>query len=145
MLKEFKEFIARGNVIDLAVAVVIGAAFGKIVTSFVEDIVMPPVGLLLGHVDFSNLFVDLSGTGYATLEAAKEAGAPVLRYGMFLNAIVSFLIIAFAVFLMVRMVNKLKKEAPAADPTTKDCPRCFTSIPIKATRCPSCTSELGTA
>jgi large conductance mechanosensitive channel len=142
MLKEFKEFIARGNVLDLAIAVIIGAAFGKIVTSFVDDVVMPPIGLLLGQVDFSNLFVDLSGTGYATLEAAKAAGAPVIRYGLFLNTVVNFLIVAFAVFLMVRAVNKMKKPEAAADPTTKDCPRCCTSIPVKAERCPNCTSEL---
>lgn len=142
MLKEFKEFIARGNVLDLAVAVIIGAAFGKIVTSFVDDIVMPPIGLLLGQVDFANLFIDLSRKGYATLEDAKKAGAPVLRYGLFLNTIVNFLIVAFAVFMMVRAVTKMKKPAPAADPTTKDCPKCYTSIPIKATRCPNCTSEI---
>jgi large conductance mechanosensitive channel len=141
MLKEFKEFIARGNVLDLAVAVIIGAAFGKIVTSFVDDIIMPPIGLLLGQVDFSNLFVDLSRKGYATLEDAKAAGAPVLRYGVFLNTVVNFVIVAFAVFMMVRAVNKVKKPAPA-DPTTKDCPRCFTSIPLKAARCPNCTSEI---
>jgi large conductance mechanosensitive channel len=141
MLKEFKEFIARGNVLDLAVAVIIGAAFGKIVTSFVDDIVMPPIGLLLGQVDFSNLFIDLSRKGYATLEEAKTAGAPVLRYGMFLNTIVNFLIVALAVFLMVRSINKFKKPVPD-DPTNKDCPRCFTSIPVKAARCPNCTSEI---
>jgi large conductance mechanosensitive channel len=142
MLKEFKEFIARGNVLDLAVAVIIGAAFGKIVTSFVDDMVMPPIGLLLGQVDFSNLFVDLSRKGYATLEDAKKAGAPVLRYGMFLNTIVNFLIVAFAVFMMVRTVNRFKKPETAADPVVKDCPRCFSSIPIKASRCPNCTSEI---
>jgi large conductance mechanosensitive channel len=145
MFKEFKEFIARGNVMDLAVAVIIGAAFGKIVTSFVEDIVMPPIGLLLGNLDFSNLLVNHKGTANTTHEAAKEAGAPVLRYGMFMNALVNFLIVAFAVFLIVRAVNNMKREEPAAAPDKKDCPRCFTSIPVKAVRCPACTSEIGAA
>jgi large conductance mechanosensitive channel len=142
VLKEFKEFIAKGNVIDLAVAVIIGAAFGKIVTSFVDDVVMPPIGLLLGQVDFSNLFVDLSRTGIKTLEEAKAKGAPILRYGMFLNTVVNFLIVAFAVFMMVKLVNKVKRPAPGEEPVVKDCPQCFTSIPVKAVRCPNCTSQL---
>jgi len=142
LLKEFKEFIARGNVIDLAVAVIIGAAFGKIVTSFVDDIVMPPIGLLLGQVDFSNLFVDLTRAGVKTVEEAKAKGAPILRYGVFLNTVVNFVIIAFAVFMMVRLVNRIKRPPPEEAPVVKDCPRCFTSIPLKAVRCPNCTSEI---
>jgi large conductance mechanosensitive channel len=144
MLKEFKEFISRGNVMDMAVGVIIGAAFGKIVGSLVEDVLMPPVGLLLGKVDFSNLFVNLSGTAYATLAEAKKAGAATLNYGLFLNAVISFLIIAFAVFLVVKQVNRLRRaeKAAPAPPSTKECPHCFTAIPIKATRCPACTSDL---
>lgn len=141
MFKEFKEFIARGNVVDLAVAVVIGAAFGKIVTSFVTDIVMPPIGLLLGKVDFSNLFVNLSGTHYDTLAEAKAAGAATLNYGVFVNAVVDFLIVAFVIFLAVKAINRLKRDPPA-DPTEKECPECVTKIPIKARRCPACTSQL---
>jgi large conductance mechanosensitive channel len=141
MLKEFKEFAMRGNVLDLAVAVVIGAAFGKVVTSFVEDILMPPLGRLTGRVDFSNLFISLNGQHYDSLAAAKAAGAPALNYGLFINTIITFLIVAFAVFLLVRQVNRFRpKPAPAV--VTKECPRCFTAIPLKATRCPHCTSEL---
>ncbi|MEN6392189.1 MAG: large conductance mechanosensitive channel protein MscL [Anaerolineaceae bacterium] len=143
MLKEFKEFIMRGNVLDLAVAVIIGAAFGKIVTSFVNDIIMPPIGLLLGKVDFSNLFINLSGTPYKSLAEAQSAGAPTLNYGLFLNTVIDFLIVSFIIFLVIRMANRLPKpKEVAAEPTTKDCPYCFTSIPIKATRCPHCTSQL---
>jgi large conductance mechanosensitive channel len=143
MWKEFRKFIARGNVIDLAIGVIIGGAFGKIVTSLVNDVVMPPIGLILGKVDFSNLFIDLSGTGYATLAAAQEAGAPTINYGAFINAVINFLIVAFVIFLVVRQINKLqKKEEAKPEPTTKDCPHCFTKIPIKATRCPNCTSQL---
>ena len=142
MLKEFKEFAMRGNVIDLAVGLVIGAAFGKIVTSLVNDIIMPPIGLLLGKVNFTDLFINLTKTPYATLAAAKEAGAATLNYGIFLNTIIDFIIVAFAIFLLVRWVNKMRKPAPAAAPSTKDCPFCCTSIPIQATRCPHCTSEL---
>jgi large conductance mechanosensitive channel len=144
MLKEFKTFVMRGNVIDLAVGVIIGGAFGKIVSSLVNDIIMPPIGLLLGKVPFASLFVDLSGEGYATLEAAKEAGAPTWNYGMFIQTIIDFLIVAFVIFLVIRAVNKLTapKPAPAAAPTTKECPHCFSTIAIKATRCPNCTSEL---
>ena len=146
MLKEFKEFAMRGNVLDMAVGIIIGAAFGKIVTSFVTDILMPPLGLLLGKTDFSGLFLNLSGKGYATLVEAKAAGAPTLNYGMFLNTVVDFLIVAFAIFLLVKQVNRMtSKPAPAAAPTTKDCPYCVSAIPIKAVRCPNCTSELRAA
>jgi large conductance mechanosensitive channel len=143
MLKEFRDFALRGNVLDLAIAVIIGAAFGKIVTSFVNDILMPPIGLLLGGVDFGNLFINLSGTAYATLAEAQAAGAPTLNYGLFLQAVIDFLIVAFVIFLIVRQINKMRRPAPQA-PTTKECPYCFTNIPIKATRCPECTSQLGT-
>jgi large conductance mechanosensitive channel len=143
MLKEFKEFAARGNVIDLAVGVILGAAFGKIVTSLVDDVLMPPIGLLLGGVDFSNLFLSLNGQPYASLAQAKEAGAPTINYGVFLNSIISFLIVAFAVFLLVRQINRLRRhEEPAAEPVVKECPFCCSTIPIKAMRCPQCTSEL---
>ncbi|MFL6231657.1 MAG: large conductance mechanosensitive channel protein MscL [Thermoanaerobaculia bacterium] len=147
MLKEFKEFAVRGNVLDLAIGVILGAAFGKIVTSLVDDIIMPPVGLMLGRVDFTNLFVDLSGKHYPSLAAAKAAGAPTVNYGIFLNTVLSFLIVTFVVFLIVREVNKLRRgeEKPAAEPVVKECPYCLSSIPIKATRCPHCTSELRAA
>ena len=150
MLKEFKEFAMRGNVVDMAVGIIIGAAFGAIVGSFVADVIMPPIGLLLGNVDFSNLFVVLKeGTAaapYASLAAAKEAGAVTLNLGVFINTIINFLIVALAVFLVIRWLNRMKKkeEAPAAAPTTKECPFCFSAIPIKATRCPLCTSNLKT-
>ncbi len=143
MFKEFKEFVMRGNVLDLAVGIIIGAAFGKIVTSLVSDIVMPPIGVLLGKVDFANLFIDLSGAQHPTLKAAKDAGAATINYGLFLNTVVDFLIVAFVIFLVVRQANKLKRQPAAAAPTTKDCPFCFTAIPIPATRCPHCTSQLG--
>jgi large conductance mechanosensitive channel len=144
MLKEFKEFVMRGNVIDLAVAVIIGGAFGKIVTSLVNDIIMPPIGLLLKGVNFADLFVSLNGQAYATLAEAQAAGAPVLTYGNFIKNIVDFLIVALVIFLMIKAINAAKrKPAPApAEPTTKECPQCFTVIPIKATRCPHCTSDL---
>jgi large conductance mechanosensitive channel len=142
MWKEFKQFITRGNVIDLAIGVIIGAAFGKIVTSFVNDILMPPIGLLLGNVDFTNLFVTLSGGAYTTLEEAQAAGAATINYGVFINTIIDFLIVAFVIFLVVKQVNRLRKPKPAAEPTTKECPYCLSAIPIKATRCPHCTSEL---
>ena len=144
MWKEFKAFVLRGNVIDLAVAVIIGGAFGKIVSSLVNDIIMPPIGLLLKGVNFSDLFVALNGQVYATLADAQAAGAPVLTYGNFIKNIVDFLIIALVIFLMVKGMSNLKKkpEPVAAEPTTKECPCCFTTIPIKATRCPHCTSEL---
>lgn len=142
MLKEFRAFIMRGNVVDLAVGVIIGAAFGKIVSSLVSDVIMPPIGLLLNGVDFSNLFVSLNGQAYATLADAQKAGAPTLNYGNFINNVIDFLIVALVIFLIIRGINRLQRPAPAAAPTTKDCPYCFTSIQIKATRCPNCTSEL---
>ena len=142
MLKEFKDFAMRGNVLDMAVGIVIGAAFGKIVTSFVGDILMPPLGLLLGRVDFSNLFITLAGQSYPSLAAAKAAGAPTINYGVFLNTVLDFLIVAFAIFLLIRQVNRFQKPAPAAAPTTRDCPYCVSTIAITATRCPHCTSEL---
>jgi large conductance mechanosensitive channel len=142
MLKEFKEFVMRGNVLDLAVAVIIGGAFGKIVTSFVNDVLMPPIGLLLGGVDFADLFISLNGQAYASLSDAQAAGAPTINYGVFLNTIIDFLIVAFVIFLIVRAANRAKKPAPVAAATTKECPHCFTTIPLKATRCPNCTSQL---
>jgi large conductance mechanosensitive channel len=144
MLKEFKEFIMRGNVLDLAIAVIIGAAFGKIVTSLVNDVLMPPIGLLLGKVDFSNLFINLSGTPYTSLAEAQAAGAATINYGIFLNNIIDFLIVALVIFFMIRTVNRLqrKKEAPPAEATTKECPFCLSTVPVKATRCPFCTSQL---
>lgn len=144
MLKEFKEFAMRGNVMDMAVGIIIGAAFGKIVSSFVNDVLMPPIGLLLGKVDFSNLFISLSGQSFATLEEAKKAGAATIKYGVFINTVIDFIIVAFVIFLMIRQINRLNRQpepAPAI-PTTKECPFCFSVIPIKATRCPNCTSEL---
>lgn len=148
MIKEFKEFAMRGNVIDMAVGVVIGAAFGAIVTSLVNDLLMPVLGLILGNADFTNLFVVLSDGSvpgpYDTLALAQEAGAVTLNYGLFINAVISFLIIAFAIFLLIRGINRMQREdeAPPAEPTTKDCTYCFSEIPIQATRCPNCTSEL---
>ena len=143
MLKEFKEFAMRGNVVDLAVGVIIGAAFGKIVSSLVDDVIMPPIGRLLGHVDFSGLFINLGDKPYESLRLAKEAGAPTLNYGLFLNTIISFLIVAFVVFIVVQWMNRLtKKEAPAAAPTTKDCPQCAMAIPLAAKRCGHCTVQL---
>jgi len=144
MLKEFKAFIMRGNVLDLAVAVVIGGAFNAIVNSLVKDILMPPLGLILSRVNFSDLFVSLNGQAYDSLKAAQDAGAPTLNYGLFIQAVINFLIIAFVIFLIVRTVNRLQRlrPAPPAAPTTKDCPYCLSSIPLKATRCPHCTSEL---
>ncbi|MDR7417896.1 MAG: large conductance mechanosensitive channel protein MscL [Armatimonadota bacterium] len=142
MLKEFRDFVMRGNVLDLAVAVIMGAAFGPIVTSLVNDIIMPPIGALLGRVDFSSLFLNLSDQAYPSLKAAKEAGAPVIGYGAFLSTIINFLIIAFVVFQIVRIANRFKKAAPAAVAVTKECPQCGMSIPIQAKRCPHCTSQL---
>jgi large conductance mechanosensitive channel len=142
MYKEFKEFIMRGNVVDLAVAVVIGAAFGKIVTSFVEDILMPPIGLALGGVDFSNLFINLSGKAYPSIAAAKAAGAATLNYGIFFNSMINFLIIAFAIFLVLKAINRMQSPAPAAAPATKNCPYCLSAVPLKATKCAHCTAEL---
>ena len=148
MLKEFKEFAMRGNVVDMAVGIIIGAAFGTIVKSLVDDVIMPPIGLLLGNVDFTNLFITLkegaTAGPYLTLAAAKETGAVTLSYGAFLNTIISFLIVAFSVFVLVRGMNKLKRveEGPPAEPTTKECPHCFSTIPIKAVKCAYCTSSL---
>lgn len=142
VLKEFREFIARGNVIDLAVAVVIGAAFGKIVTSVVNDLIMPPIGMALGNVDFTDLFVALNGMSYGSLAEAEAAGAPTLNYGRFLNTVIEFLIVAFAVFLLVKQVNRF--ERPVAG-TTRECPFCASAIPLKAVRCPLCTSEVRAA
>ena len=143
MIKEFKEFAMRGNVLDMAVGIIIGAAFGQIVTSFVQDVLMPPIGRLVGHVDFSNLFVSLTGSHYDTLAAAKAAGAATLNYGVFLNTVINFLIVAFAVFLLVRQVNRfMPKPAPAVAPATRECPYCLSPMPLKATKCAHCTSEL---
>ena len=148
MLKEFKEFVLRGNVLDMAVGIIIGAAFGTIVASLVNDVIMPPIGLLLGGVDFSNLFVLLKAGSpaapYASLADAQAAGAVTINYGVFINAVVSFLIVAFVIFLLIRSINRLRREeeAPPAEPTTKECPYCLSTIPIKATRCAHCTSEL---
>jgi large conductance mechanosensitive channel len=139
MLKEFRDFIARGNVIDLAVAVIIGAAFGKLVTSLVEGIIMPPIGMLLGNADFSNLFIDLSGQRPVSLADAQLKGLPVIAYGMFINDVIAFLIIAFVVFLIIKAINSRKQTAPA---TTKECAYCLTSIPLAATRCAACCSEI---
>jgi large conductance mechanosensitive channel len=142
MLRDFKAFIMKGNVLDLATAVVIGAAFGAIVTSMVNDVIMPPIGMLLGRIDFKELFLTLNGQAYPTLAAAKTAGAPVIAYGQFLNTVVNFVIVALAIFVVVRMAGKLKSEAPPVAPTTKDCPFCLSAIPILATRCGHCTSQL---
>ncbi|MEQ9462601.1 MAG: large conductance mechanosensitive channel protein MscL [Haliea sp.] len=151
MLKEFKEFAMRGNVVDMAVGIIIGGAFGTIVKSLVNDVMMPPIGLLLGGVDFSDLFITLKEGAvagpYATLASAQSAGAVTVSYGLFINAVISFLIVAFAVFLLIRGLNRMKREeeAPAAAPTDKECPHCLSRIPIKATRCAHCTSELAPA
>jgi large conductance mechanosensitive channel len=144
MIKEFKEFAMRGNVLDMAVGIIIGAAFGQIVTSFVQDVLMPPIGRMLGRVDFSNLFVSLNGQHYDTVAAAKAAGAATINYGLFINTVINFLIVAFAVFLLVRQVNRLAPK-PAPAPTTRECPFCLSAVPLKATRCPHCTSELRAA
>ena len=149
MLQEFKKFAMRGNVVDMAVGIIIGGAFGTIVKSLVADVIMPPVGLMLGGVDFADLFLTLqegaTAGPYATLAAAQEAGAVTISYGIFINAVISFLIVAFAVFLLIQSINKMQaeEEAEPEEPTTKDCPHCVSSIAIQATRCPNCTSELG--
>jgi large conductance mechanosensitive channel len=142
MIKEFKEFIMRGNVLDMAVGIIIGAAFGKIVTSLVSDLLMPPIGLLLGKVDFSSLFLNLGAQHFDTLKAAQEAGAPTLNYGLFINAIVNFVIMAFAIFLVIRMVNKLQKQPTPPPPDTKPCPLCCSVVPLAAKKCAHCTSDL---
>ena len=143
MLKEFKEFAVKGNMIDMAVGIIIGSAFGAIIASLVNDVIMPPIGLLLGKVDFANLFIDLSGKGFPSVTAAKAAGAATLNYGAFINTLINFIILAFVIFLVVRAINKLKRppEVKPAAPT-KECPYCISAIPLKATRCPNCTSEL---
>jgi large conductance mechanosensitive channel len=142
MLKEFKEFAMKGNVLDMAIGVIIGGAFGKIVSSMVSDVLMPPLGLVLGKVDFSSLFLNLSGTPQPSLAAAKAAGAPTINYGVFLQTVLDFIIIAFVIFLLVKQVNRLKTPAAPAAPTTKDCPLCLSTIPIKATKCAHCTSPV---
>ncbi len=142
MFKEFREFAIRGNVMDLAVGVIIGAAFGKIVTSLVNDVIMPPIGALLGSMDFSNLFIDLSGKGFKTLKEAQDAGAATINYGSFINTCLDFVIVAFVIFMMVRWINRLKAAPPPATPTSKPCPFCVSAIPLQATRCPNCTSQL---
>ena len=149
MLQEFKKFAMRGNVVDMAVGIIIGGAFGTIVKSLVDDVIMPPIGLLLGGVDFSDLFITLKEGAvagpYATLAAAQDAGAVTLSYGLFINSVISFLIVAFAVFLLIKSINKLQAEEPKEEPSTRECPYCLTSIALKASRCPNCTSELGSA
>ena len=142
MLKEFKEFAIRGNVVDMAVGIILGVAFGKIITSFVKDVLMPPIGLLLGDVDFGEIYINLSSTAYESLAAATEAGAPTMKIGAFFNTVIDFVIVAFAIFMVIRQMNKLKKAPPPADPTTKDCPQCLSSIPIAATKCAHCTSDV---
>jgi large conductance mechanosensitive channel len=144
MLREFKEFAMRGNVIDMAVGVIIGAAFGKIITSLTNDILMPPIGLLLGKVDFSSLYLNLSGTAYPSLAEAKKAGAATINYGIFINAVIDFVIVAFVIFLLIRQINRFlaPTPAPAAEPTTKECPYCLSQIATKATRCAHCTVQL---
>jgi len=145
MLNEFRDFALRGNMLDMAVGIIIGAAFGRIITSLVSDVIMPPIGLLLGKVDFSGLFLNISGKSYDTLAAAKAAGAATINYGTFLNTVIDFIIVAFVIFLLVRQINRWNKPAPAAAPTTKECPYCVSAIPIKATRCPNCTSQVAAA
>ena len=143
MIKEFKDFIMRGSVLDLAIGVIIGGAFGKIIASLVSDVLMPPIGMLLGKVDFSNLFINMSGGSYASLADAQKAGAATLNYGLFINNVINFLIIALVIFIIIKQVNRFTKPALApATPTTKECPFCYSNIPIKATRCPNCTSQL---
>lgn len=145
MFKEFKEFVMRGNVMDMAIGLVLAVAFGKIVTSFVGDILMPPIGLILGHVDFGNLFINLSGQQYDTLAAAKAAGAATINYGLFLTSVIDFLIVALVIFLLVKQINRFKKPAPAPVASTRECPYCLSLISLKATRCAYCTSEVKVA
>ena len=144
MIKDFKDFIMRGNVLDMAIGIIIGIAFGLVVNSVVSDLIMPPIGLLLGKVDFSNLFINLSGTPYISLAEAKKAGAAVIAYGAFINTIINFIIVAIVLFFIIRLFSKVKRkqEAPPAEPATKECPYCLSTIKIKATRCPQCTSDL---
>lgn len=145
MFKEFKEFAMRGNVLDMAIGIIIGGAFGKIISSLVGDVLMPPIGRLMGNLDFSNLFFALNGQTYDSLKAAKDAGAPTINYGLFINTVIDFVIVAFVIFMLVKQMNRLKKEAPPAAPSTKECPYCLTQIPLKATRCVGCTSEVKAA
>ena len=145
MLKEFKEFAMRGSVLDMAIGIIIGAAFGKIVSSFVSDILMPPVGLVLGRVNFADLFINLSDKPVTTLAEAKAAGAATINYGVFLNTVIDFVIVAFVVFLLVRQINKLKRQEEAPMPASRECPQCAMMIPLKARRCPQCTSDLKAA
>lgn len=142
MLQEFKKFALQGNVLDMAIGIIIGAAFGKIVSSLVADVLMPPIGLLAGKIDFSSLFINLSGQEYASLAAAKAAGAPTINYGVFLNNVIDFLIVAFVIFMLVKQINRLKSKEPAASPTTRECPRCLSAVSLKASRCAFCTSDL---
>lgn len=142
MLKEFREFAMRGNVMDMAVGIIIGGAFGKIVSSLVSDVIMPPIGMLLGKLDFSSLFVDLSGGGYPSLAAAKAAGAPTLNYGLFINSILDFVVVAFAIFFVIKQLNRLKKETPPPPPNTRECPECLSAIPKPARRCSHCTAQV---
>ncbi len=141
MIKEFREFALKGNFLELAVAFIMGAAFGAVVTSLVKDIIMPPIGLVLGKVDFSSLYINLSSTAYNSLADAQKAGAPTINYGLFINTLINFLIVALVMFFIIRAANRLKKTEPVG-PTTKECPYCFSTIPLKATRCPNCTSDL---
>ncbi len=145
IMQEFKEFAVRGNVIDMAIGILVGAAFGKIVSSLVEDIIMPPIGIITGKIDFSNLYINLSGGAYKTLAEAKAAGAATINYGIFINNVISFLVVAMCVFLLVKQINNLRRreDAESIAPTQRSCPHCFSSISIKATRCPLCTSQLG--
>lgn len=143
MFKEFKDFAIKGNFLDLAVGIVIGVAFGAVTSSLVKDIIMPPIGLLLGKVDFNNLFISLNGEAYKSLAEAQAAGAPTLNYGVFINTVINFIIVAFVMFLIVRAANRMRQpKLPESSPTTKECPFCYSTVPIKATRCPACTSEL---
>jgi large conductance mechanosensitive channel len=142
MFAEFKKFAMRGNVLDMAIGIIIGAAFGKIVSSFVADVLMPPLGLLMGGLDFSNLYLNLSGEAFATFAEAKAAGAPIIGYGAFINTVIDFLLVAFAIFVLIKQVNRFKAKEAAAEPSTKDCPFCLSAISLKATRCPHCTSQL---
>ena len=142
MWKEFKEFAMRGSVVDLAVGIIIGVAFGAIISSLVKDIIMPPIGMLLGQINFADLYINLTSTAYPSLKAAQDAGAATINYGLFINSVINFLLVAVALFFVIKGMNSMKKPAPAAAPTTKECPYCLTAVPKKATRCPACTSEL---
>lgn len=144
-MKEFKEFVMRGNVVDLAIGIIIGAAFGKIVTSFVSDVLMPPIGFLLGNVDFANLFINLSHTHYDTLKAAKDAGAATINYGVFIGTVVDFVIVALVIFIIIKQINRMKRKPAEVAPSTKECAFCASAIPIKAIKCPQCTSDLKAA